>query len=80
MESNIFTSKPNVLIEFGYLRRQLDRSNVWCIIDFPYEEIAKSIYLWPSDFISEIPKQIDKNNYKNDIRDVVNEFIKVQKR
>ena len=33
-----YVSKPNVLIEWGYLRGRLEEKNVWCITDFTHSE------------------------------------------
>lgn len=79
LEDNTFTAKPNVLIELGYLRGRLKRDSIWCITDFPYKEIDKSVYIWPSDYLSEKVEIIDKNNYICDLKDVVDKFIKAQK-
>lgn len=79
LENNTFAAKPNVLIELGYLRGRLARNAIWCITDFPYEEIDKSVYMWPSDYLSEKIETIDQKNYQSDLMDVVNKFISAQK-
>lgn len=75
-EDGKFISRPNVLIELGYLRGRLGKNHIWCITDFPHKEIEEEKYLLPSDFVAEIPEEIDKNNYKEDLKRVVGRFIK----
>lgn len=74
-----FISKPNVLIELGYLRGRLGKNHIWCITDFPHKDIEEGKYLLPSDFVAEIPEEIDENNDKEDLERVVERFIKTNK-
>lgn len=74
-----FISKPNVLIELGYLRGRLGKNHIWCITDFPHKDIEEGKYLLPSDFVAEIPEEIDENNDKEDLKRVVERFIKTNK-
>lgn len=77
--TNKFVSKPNVLLELGYLRGRLKREYVWCITDFQHREIEKQIYIMPSDYIGEVSESIDKKNYEADLRNVIEKFIAVHK-
>lgn len=61
IEEGKFVSRPNVLLELGYLRGRLKRDCTWCITDFSHEEIESQIYLMPSDFVGEVPEEIDNN-------------------
>lgn len=77
IENGKYISKPNVLIELGYLRGRLGKNYIWCITDFSHKEIEEEKYLLPSDFVAEIPEVIDKNNDKADLKRVVERFIKI---
>ena len=77
IEENIFISKPNVLIELGYLKGRLKENSVLCITDFPHADIENSEYILPSDYIGEVLETINKNNYKADLKEIVDNFIRV---
>lgn len=79
VETNKFVSKPNVLLELGYLRGRLKREYVWCITDFVHKEIEEQTYLMPSDYIGEVSECIDKKNYETALKKVVEKFITVHK-
>lgn len=74
-----FISKPNVLLEWGYLRGRLDEEHVWCVIDFPHEEIDNKKYILPSDYISEYMEKIDENNSLLDLQHLVDKLLKIHK-
>lgn len=76
VEDDKYISRPNVLIELGYLRGRLGKNHIWCITDFPHKEIEEGKYLLPSDFVAEIPEEIDRNNDKADLGRVVERFIR----
>ena len=75
MKDGKSVSRPNVLLELGYLRGHLGKNKIWCITDFPHKDIEEKEYLLPSDFVAEVPEEIDKNNYKSGLKRVVEKFI-----
>jgi len=76
---DIYVSKPNVLIEWGYLRGRLEGKNVWCITDFPHSEIETQKYMLPSDYAAEITDEISGNNSMYDLKKIVDKFINAHK-
>lgn len=70
-----YVSKPNVLLELGYLKGRIDKNNIWCITDFQYKDF-KDKYLMPSDIPAEVLEVIDKNNSSNSINKIFDKFIK----
>lgn len=77
IENNIYeyVSKPNVLLELGYLRGFINKNNIWCVADFCYKEIDDKKYMLPSDIPSEILEVVDKNNIYNSIKKIFDKFI-----
>lgn len=75
-ESYQYISKPNVLLELGYFKGHINKNNIWCIIDFQYEEM-KDKYMMPSDIPAEVLEVIDKNNSYNNINKIFDRFINV---
>lgn len=73
---NKYVSRPNVLVELGYLRGRLKDDCVWCVTDFPYKEIQDQTYMLPSDFAAEVIEEIDKNNFRQRLKILVDKFIK----
>lgn len=78
-ETERFVSKPNVLLELGYLRGRLEKNNTCCIADFPHKEIENQIYIMPSDVVGEAIDEIDEKNYEADLEKFFNKFIEVNK-
>lgn len=76
MKDGKSVSRPNVLLELGYLRGRLGKNKIWCITDFPHKDIEEKEYLLPSDFVAEVPEEIDENNYKSGLKRVVEKFIR----
>lgn len=73
-ENYQYVSKPNVLLELGYLKGHINKNNIWCIIDFQYKEIHNT-YLMPSDIPAEVLEIIDINNSHNSIKRIFDKFI-----
>ncbi len=76
---DMFVSKPNVILELGYLKGQLNKNSIWIISDFPYKDINDNKYMMPSDIPAEYLEEIDANNSNNDLKTLFNKFLNIMK-
>ena len=74
-----YASRPNVMLELGYLRGRLEENCICCVIDFPHEETKNGIYMLPSDLAGIRTEEIDANNYTSNLRKVVDAIINTEK-
>lgn len=78
-QDNKFVSRPNVLVELGYLRGHLGKNCIWCITDFPHRDIEEKRYILPSDYVAEVVEEIEIDNYEYGLKKIVEKFIKTHK-
>lgn len=79
-DTSTFTSKPNVILELGFFMGHLDNNNnIWCIIDFPYDDIKSGKYMVISDIPSKYYHFINATDSFFGIKTIFDNFIKVQK-
>lgn len=71
-----FVSKPNVIMELGFLWKCIGRDSIKCIADFPHYDIEKKIYLLPSDINGNMCYSIDTNNSYNNLKVEFKKFLK----
>lgn len=74
-EESQFVSRPNVIMELGFLRKCIGRNSIECIIDFPYSDIERNIYLLPSDIMGNMCYSIDPYNSYNALKIRVENFL-----
>lgn len=70
-----FVSKPNAIMELGFLWKCIGRDSIKCITDFPHHDIEKKIYLLPSDIDSNVCYSIDTNNSNNNLKVLFESFF-----
>lgn len=76
---DMFVSKPNVVLELGYLKGRLSKNSIWSISDFPYKDINDNKYLIPSDIPADYLEEIDENNSNNELKTLFNKFLNIMK-
>lgn len=74
---DMFVSKPNVILELGYLKGQLNKNSIWIISDFPYKDINDNKYIFPSDIPAEYLEEMDANNSNNYLKTLFNKFLNI---
>lgn len=74
-EKEVYVSKPNVLIEYGFFRCLLDKDSIYCILDFPYGDVSNGDYINPTDMSGKYYESIDCNNSRNMLEKIFKNFL-----